>query len=126
MSKFKLWMILAIVSSALLLIVMDMTILYTALPSLTHDLGASASEKLWILNGYSLVMAGLLPAMGTLGDRLGYKKFSPSGCSYFLLLHLPQPFPRPSSIGCSPGSSCSWSVHDDACDIVHYQSYLYG
>ena len=49
MSKFKRWMILVIVSSALLLIVMDMTILYTALPSLTHDLGASASEKLWIL-----------------------------------------------------------------------------
>lgn len=93
MSKFKRWLVLAIVSSALLLIVMDMTILYTALPSLTHDLGASASEKLWILNGYSLVMAGLLPAMGTLGDRLGYKKSLPSGCLYLLLLRLLPPFP---------------------------------
>ncbi len=83
MSAFKRWMILAIVSSALLLIVMDMTILYTALPSLTHDLGASASEKLWILNGYSLVMAGLLPAMGTLGDRLGYKKIFALGLLVF-------------------------------------------
>jgi DHA2 family multidrug resistance protein-like MFS transporter len=83
MSKFKRWMVLAIVSSALLLIVMDMTILYTALPSLTHDLGASASEKLWILNGYSLVMAGLLPAMGSLGDRLGYKKIFTLGLLVF-------------------------------------------
>ncbi|WP_145317672.1 MFS transporter [Paenibacillus xylanexedens] len=83
MSKFKRWMILVIVSSALLLIVMDMTILYTALPSLTHDLGASASEKLWILNGYSLVMAGLLPAMGTLGDRLGHKKIFTLGLLVF-------------------------------------------
>lgn len=83
MSKFKRWMILVIVSSALLLIVMDMTILYTALPSLTHDLGASSSEKLWILNGYSLVMAGLLPAMGTLGDRLGHKKIFTLGLLVF-------------------------------------------
>ncbi|MGQ3480165.1 MFS transporter [Paenibacillus sp. TY11] len=83
MSKFKRWMILFVVSSALLLIVMDMTILYTALPSLTHDLGASASEKLWILNGYSLVMAGLLPAMGALSDRLGYKKIFSIGLIVF-------------------------------------------
>ncbi|WP_283657807.1 MFS transporter [Paenibacillus sp. RC343] len=92
MSKFKRWMILAIVSSALLLIVMDMTILYTALPSLTHDLGASASEKLWILNGYSLVMAGLLPAMGTLGDRLGYKKIFTLGLLVFAAASLTAAF----------------------------------
>ncbi|MGF6355074.1 hypothetical protein ABIE27_002988 [Paenibacillus sp. 4624] len=48
MSTFKRWMILIIVSSALLLIVMDMTILYTAMPTLTHELGATASQKLWI------------------------------------------------------------------------------
>ncbi|WP_438496452.1 MFS transporter [Paenibacillus sp. IHBB 3054] len=92
MSKFKRWIILAIVSSALLLIVMDMTILYTALPSLTHDLGASASEKLWILNGYSLVMAGLLPAMGTLGDRLGYKKIFTLGLLVFSVASLTAAF----------------------------------
>lgn len=92
MSTFKRWTILAIVSSALLLIVMDMTILYTALPSLTHDLGASASEKLWILNGYSLVMAGLLPAMGTLGDRLGYKKIFTLGLIVFSLASLTAAF----------------------------------
>lgn len=83
MSNIKRWITLAIVSSALLLIVMDMTILYTALPVLTHDLAASASEKLWIVNGYSLVMAGLLPAMGTLGDRLGYKKIFIGGLFVF-------------------------------------------
>lgn len=88
MSTFNRWFILVIVSSALLLIVMDMTILYTALPSLTHDLGATASEKLWILNGYSLVMAGLLPAMGALGDRLGYKKVFSIGLLVFTLASL--------------------------------------
>ena len=47
------WLVLAVVSSALLLIVIDMTVLYTALPRLTHDLGASATEKLWIVNAIS-------------------------------------------------------------------------
>lgn len=68
------WLVLAIVSSALLLIVVDMTVLYTALPRLTHDLGATATEKLWIVNAYPLVVAGLLPGLGTLGDRVGHKR----------------------------------------------------
>lgn len=97
MSNLKRWMILAIVSSALLLIVMDMTILYTALPTLTHDIGATASEKLWIVNAYSLVMAGLLPAMGTLGDRIGYKKIFILGLVVFGLASLLAAFsPTPS------------------------------
>lgn len=83
MYGYKRWLILTVVSSALLLISMDMTILYTALPSLTYDLGASASEKLWIINGYSLVMAGLIPAMGTLGDRYGHKKIFSYGLVVF-------------------------------------------
>ena len=48
------WPVLAIVSSALLLIVIDMTVLYTALPTLTLALGATANEKLWIVNAYPL------------------------------------------------------------------------
>jgi DHA2 family multidrug resistance protein-like MFS transporter len=43
------WLILIVLSSALFLIVIDMTVLYTALPSLARDLGTSASEKLWII-----------------------------------------------------------------------------
>jgi len=42
------WAILAIVSSAVFLIVVDMSVLHTALPTLTRDLGASASEKRWL------------------------------------------------------------------------------
>jgi len=68
------WLVLAIVSVAIFLIVVDLTVLYTALPRLTHDLAASASEKLWIINAYPLVVAGLLPGAGTLGDRLGARR----------------------------------------------------
>ena len=64
MSKRSRWLILLTVSSALALVVIDMTVLYTALPSLTYELGATASEKLWIVMAYGLVVAGLLPGFG--------------------------------------------------------------
>ncbi|MCC2597239.1 MFS transporter [Pusillimonas sp. MFBS29] len=86
------WLILAIISSALFLIVMDMTILYTALPTLTHDLRASASEKLWIVNAYGLVVAGLLLGTGTLGDRLGHKRLFVAGLVVFGLASLSAAF----------------------------------
>ncbi|KAA0970383.1 MFS transporter [Aureimonas fodinaquatilis] len=77
------WLVLAIVSSALLLIVIDMTVLYTALPRLTADLSASASQKLWIVNAYALVVAGLLPGSGALSDRYGAKVMFVSGLVVF-------------------------------------------
>lgn len=82
------WLVLAIVSSALFLIVIDMTVLYIALPRLTHDLAASASEKLWIINAYPLVVAGLLPGVGSLGDRLGHKRMFIAGLAVFGLASL--------------------------------------
>ena len=77
------WLILAIISSALFLIVIDMTVLYTALPTLTRELQASASEKLWIVNSYALVVSGLLLGMGTLSDRLGHKRLFIAGLGIF-------------------------------------------
>lgn len=77
------WILLAIVSTGLLLISLDMTVLYTALPTLTHALGASTSEKLWIVNAYPLVMAGLLFGIGALGDRLGHRSIFVSGLLVF-------------------------------------------
>ncbi|MFY3160048.1 MFS transporter [Achromobacter xylosoxidans] len=77
------WLVLAIVSSALLLIVVDMTVLYTALPRLTHELGVTAASKLWIVNIYALVVSGLLLGMGTLGDRLGHKRLFMMGLAVF-------------------------------------------
>ena len=77
------WLVLAILSSALLLITIDVTVLYTALPRLTAALSASASEKLWIVNAYPLVVAGLLPGLGTLGDRLGHKRLFLAGLGIF-------------------------------------------
>lgn len=77
------WMILAIISSALFLIVIDMTVLYTALPRLTQALDAGASQKLWIVNAYPLVVAGLLPGAGMLSDRIGHKRLFIAGLPVF-------------------------------------------
>ncbi|CAN5699618.1 MFS transporter [soil metagenome] len=77
------WLILLVVSSALFLIVVDMSVLHTALPTLTRELGASPSEKLWIINAYALVVAGLLPGCGTLGDRLGHRRIFLAGLVVF-------------------------------------------
>ncbi|WIO90486.1 MFS transporter [Bordetella pertussis] len=77
------WLVLAIIASALFLITVDTTVLYAALPRLTHDLHASAAEKLWIINAYPLVVTGLLPAMGALSDRWGPRATFTSGLAAF-------------------------------------------
>lgn len=68
------WIVLSAVMLAYLLIIVDMTILHVATPSLTLALGASGNEVLWVIDIYALTMAGLLLPMGTLADRLGYRK----------------------------------------------------
>lgn len=77
------WLVLAVLSSALFLIFIDVTVLYLALPNLAHDLHASASDKLWVVNAYTLIMAGLLPGMGALGDRYGFRRLFITGLMVF-------------------------------------------
>lgn len=79
------WLVLAIVTSTLFLIVIDMTVLYTALPHIMQDLDGTAADKLWIINAYPLVVAGLLPGAGILSDRLGHKRLFISGLPMFAL-----------------------------------------
>ncbi|MEC3889814.1 MFS transporter [Xanthomonas campestris] len=68
------WLLLITVAAGLLLITLDNSVLYTALPTLAHDLGASQTQALWIINAYPFVMAGLLLGTGTLGDRVGHRR----------------------------------------------------
>ncbi|MEX6003981.1 MFS transporter [Providencia vermicola] len=88
LADYKRWIILLLVSSVLFLIVIDVTVLYTALPRLTHDLGATSSEKLWIMNAYPLIVAGLLPAAGMLSDRIGHKVMFLLGLPLFAIASL--------------------------------------
>ena len=67
------WFTLATLCLSLLIIVMDNTILNVAIPSLVKELGATNSQLQWIVDGYTLVFAGLLLTTGSLGDRFGRK-----------------------------------------------------
>lgn len=68
------WSALAVLSLALAVITMDMTILNVALPHITAVLGATGTEQLWIVDIYSLILAGLLVPMSALADRYGRKR----------------------------------------------------
>lgn len=77
------WLILLAVMLAFLPVVIDMTILHIAVPSLTLALGASATQVLWIIDIYPLLMAGLLVPMGTLADRIGNRRVLLTGLVVF-------------------------------------------
>ena len=65
------WWTLAVLSLSLIIVVIDNTIVNVALPTLQHELSASASALQWIVDSYILVFAGLLLTMGAVGDRFG-------------------------------------------------------
>jgi EmrB/QacA subfamily drug resistance transporter len=67
------WWALAVMCVSLLVITLDNTILNVALPALVRDLHASTSQLQWIVDGYTLVFAGLLLTTGSMGDRFGRK-----------------------------------------------------
>ena len=82
------WLLLMMVGLGLLLVTVDITILLTALPVLTHELHASAAEGLWIVNAYPLFSTGLLLGAGTLGDRIGHRRMYLVGLVIFGLASL--------------------------------------
>ncbi|MGW2288681.1 MFS transporter [Streptomyces phaeochromogenes] len=82
------WLILGVLCLPLLVTVIAATVLNVALPDLTEELGSSAVQSLWIVDGYSLVLAGLLVAGGTLADRVGRKRTLVIGCALFGVVSL--------------------------------------
>ncbi|WP_077488140.1 MFS transporter [Sinomonas mesophila] len=77
------WLALAALMFPVLLIAVDNTVLSFAVPSITLALGPSATEILWIIDIYSLVLAGLLVPMGTIGDRIGRRRILLIGATGF-------------------------------------------
>src|SRR5437899_11357927 len=67
------WLSLMILCTGFLLIVVDMTIVNVALPSIQKDLGFSQSGLAWVINGYLIAFGGLLLLAGRLGDLFGRK-----------------------------------------------------
>jgi EmrB/QacA subfamily drug resistance transporter len=79
------WAVLAVMSLSLVLVVMSVSGLNVALPTLVRDLGASASQLQWIVGAYALVFAALLLTAGAIGDRFGRKGALLGGYAIFSL-----------------------------------------
>jgi EmrB/QacA subfamily drug resistance transporter len=77
------WWTLVVLSVSLLVISLDNTILNVALPTIERDLDASAGALQWIVDSYTLVFAGLLLTMGSLGDRFGRRRALVAGLVVF-------------------------------------------
>ncbi|CAL9355405.1 Antiseptic resistance protein [Nocardiopsis dassonvillei] len=77
------WAGLAVLSASLLVVAMDMTILNVALPDLAAHLRPTAAQQLWIIDVYSLVLAGLLVPMSALADRWGRRLILLAGFTVF-------------------------------------------
>lgn len=67
------WVVLSLIILMYLPVSIDATVLHVAVPTLASELSTTPNQLLWIIDIYSLIMAGLLLPMGALGDRLGYK-----------------------------------------------------
>jgi len=82
------WVALGFLAFSLLVIALDNTVLNLALPSISKELGSNGTELQWIVDAYVLAFAGLLLTMGSLGDRLGRKKFLQGGLIIFACFSL--------------------------------------
>jgi MFS transporter, DHA2 family, multidrug resistance protein len=77
------WAGLGVLALPTVLLGLDMTLLYLALPALSLDLQPSSTEVLWIMDAYGFLIAGFLITMGTLGDRLGRRRLLMIGAAAF-------------------------------------------
>lgn len=68
------WLALAVLMIPVLLVSVDNTVLSFALPEISETLRPTGNQLLWIVDLYALMLAGLLIAMGSLGDRIGRRR----------------------------------------------------
>lgn len=87
-SNRRAWAAVAVLSASLLVVTMDMTILNIALPEMAAELRPSANQQLWIVDVYSLVLAGLLVSFAAIADRWGRKRMLMLGYAIFFAVSL--------------------------------------
>jgi EmrB/QacA subfamily drug resistance transporter len=82
------WATLAIVCLAQLMIVLDVTIVNVALPSIQHDLHFSQGNLSWVVNAFLVTFGSLLLLAGRLGDLIGRKRVFLAGLVTFTVASL--------------------------------------
>ena len=82
------WLALLVVCLGDLMIVLDVTIVGVALPSIREDLGFSETSLAWVVNAYLLTFGGFLLLGGRLGDLFGNRRLFLVGITLFTLASL--------------------------------------
>ncbi|EGE2457651.1 quaternary ammonium compound efflux MFS transporter QacB, partial [Shigella flexneri] len=88
MTSKKRWTALVVLAVSLFVVTMDMTILIMALPELVRELEPSGTQQLWIVDIYSLVLAGFIIPLSAFADKWGRKKALLTGFALFGLVSL--------------------------------------
>ena len=79
------WIALYVLCAGVLMIVLDVTVVNVALPSIQNDLGFSQSGLAWVVNAYLIAFGGLLLLAGRFGDLLGRKRIFMYGLAAFTI-----------------------------------------
>lgn len=82
-SKTRLWVALAAILLGQFVVSIDLTILNIALPEIAREVKPTSDQLLWIVDIYSLILAGFLIATSSLSDRFGRKKMLLTGFLIF-------------------------------------------
>jgi EmrB/QacA subfamily drug resistance transporter len=82
------WLALYVLCAGVLMIVLDVTIVNVALPTIQDSLGFSQSDLTWVVNAYLVPFGGLLLLAGRLGDLLGQRKMFLVGLGVFIAASL--------------------------------------
>ena len=80
----KWWTLLAVCVATFMLLI-DITVVNVALPDIQSSLGASLSSLQWVVDAYSLTLAGFLLTAGSLADRLGRRRVFTFGFAIFTI-----------------------------------------
>ena len=120
MSRMHRWAALMVLLFAQFVLSIDLTVLNVALPSMTAELQPTSDEQLWIVDAYSLVLAGLLVSASSLSDRVGRKKMLLGSALVFLYWQCSH------SVGEHTVASCCYSCFFGlrrSNDYAHYHFY---
>jgi EmrB/QacA subfamily drug resistance transporter len=101
-------LVLAICCASIIVVVMDISIVNVALPSIRADLNASVSDLQWTVDAYTLVLAGFLLLGGSTADRVGRRRIFLIGLAIFGL----------GSLLCSLAPGVGWLIAARAVQAV--------
>ncbi|MEV6015367.1 MULTISPECIES: MFS transporter [unclassified Streptomyces] len=79
------WLVIALACAGQFLVVLDVSVVNVALPSMRADLGLSATGLQWVVNAYSIAFAGFMLLGGRAGDLYGRKRMFLVGLALFTL-----------------------------------------